>query len=499
MNAKVVKRQKLLREQVEQITYDKKWGAARGGTRAGKSMGFAIWLYIERIQKYPLANHVVVGADYEQLRRGFFDLMVGLLESWGWEEGVDYRYREQPAPTLYFPRLGKHVRLRSLSTKLVERIRGMSIQTLVLEEPQTWGTSTRSGKDLYDILIGRLSHSQTTAVLYPEMETQGRMSFNPPPVGTWLHDLIEHQWPAAGYKCWRMSPRTNWLLHDREAYVRDLEVNLDQSRWSSEIDGHWATVGGKVYRGFDSSVHGVGAPGLPEVGAIDLTKPLYWTHDFNVALMCSVIAQPFTQKMVLDGVDRTPGRPASNVYRYEIPGWQRRIIRVIGELAIPDAGAPNVLRAFIEQWGDIARKCPGVILFGDPAGGSRSHTADSESAARTPWAIIEQGLTKAGIKWTKEIPSHAPVIIDRINETNAQFGTGEGYGMTVNIEACPVLVKDFNEVKPSKDGKDIEKKAGTLLTHASDSVGYLCTRFRALARERAAKRRDSSPRTFMGR
>jgi hypothetical protein len=62
--------------------------------------------------------------------------------------------------------------------------------------------------------------------------------------------------------------------------------------------------------------------------------------------------------------------------------------------------------------------------------------------------------------------------------------------MTVNVDACPYLCKDFQQVKRAKNGRDIEKKPGTLLTHVSDALGYNVYRIRTLWREDDAKRKE---------
>lgn len=473
---------RVLRPQAEMVTCQAKWAAARGGTGSGKTFGWCI-ATIDFIQNFPKANAFVVGADYEQLRRGFFDSMLTVLEAIGWEVGVDYIYRESPSPMIRFPKLG--ARLRSLSAKLAQRIRSVEFQWLILEEPPTW----HDAEEVYRVLVGRMRHNKRTADAYgTTLQPRGRMSFNPPAEGTWLHELIETRWKAAGYPCWRMSVRNNHLMLGVDEYVRDLEIALDPSRWPSEIDGYWSTAGGNVCSAFDSKIHLSAPDGMPAVDAIDETKPLLWSHDFNVALMCSIIAQPYTQTRLTDGFAYHDNRPPTQLYRFPIAGWQRRVIRVIGELAIPDAGTPNVFRAFMEKYGDIARRT-GVVLFGDASGGARIQSADSASSGRTNWLDLETRLRKAGITVSLHIPKANPSEIDGINEMNAQFGTGEGYGVTINGPECPVLLKDIREVKRGKNGK-IEKLPGTLLTHMLDSLRYVCHRQRALGRLADLKARE---------
>lgn len=474
----------ILRPQAEMIDYDQRFGAARGGNRAGKSIGWAYWLYLKRMEWYPLAVHAVAGPDYDNLRRGFFPLFCGVLDSLGWEEGVDYRYIASGAPRIFLPRLHPHAKLHSLSVQLLERLKGTSIQTLVLEEPQSWDTKDRSGKALYDILITRLSHSQRTAKLYPGLETQLRMSFNPPAEGTWLWTLIEKQWAPKGYKCWRLSVRENYLLVDRAGYVRQLEENLDPIRQKSEIDGHWATGGGGAYYAFDSNIHCHPPAGIPAVDVVDLTRPLIWSHDFNVKQMCSVIAQRWEQVKRMD-----PGAPGG--FTVAEPDWQEKIIRFLGEICDPKDGAvdprgssvPQVLKRFLDsKWAGIAREIQertgghGLELCGDPSGGGRSQMADSHSAARRPYQYLMTGLQEAGIKVKLTRARFAGAVKDSVHDMNAQFVSGSEqrprYGCTVNEADCEKLVYDWRNLGWKTNGMELAKKAGEI-GDASDAARYL--------------------------
>lgn len=473
-----LRRVSMLPKQAWLAHYNKKWGGARGGVSAAKTHGFVIWL-LKRLKEYPRQQAFVVGATNVQLQNGFFATLLGVLDDIG---ARGFRYRESPTPMLVF---ANGSRIRSMVASQAERIRSVEIDTLLLEEPQTWP----NGQTVYDVLVGRLRTSPVARKHYGDkIQPQGRMSFNPPAEGHWIHGVVTKVWPKLGYECIQMSVRDNFLMPRQHEYVRGLEAQYSADRVKVDIDGEWATAGGNVYSSFDSKIHLTAPDGMPAVDAIDESKPLLWAHDFNVALMCSLIAQPYTQTRLTDGFAYHENRPPTQFYRFPIPGWQRRIIRVIGELAVFDAGTPNVFRAFMEKYGDIARRT-GVVLFGDASGGARQQSADSASSGRTNWLDLETRLRKAGIQVSMQIPKANPSIIDRINETNAQFGTGDGYGTTINGAECPVLIKDLREVKRDKNGK-IEKLPGTLLTHMSDAFGCLCYRQRELGRLADLKARE---------
>ncbi|HET9029256.1 MAG TPA: hypothetical protein VFN49_03695 [Candidatus Aquilonibacter sp.] len=468
----------VLEKQAEQIECDDDQAAARGGNRAGKSIGWGYWLFFKRLQVYPRAVHAVVGPDYDNLRRGFFPLFCGILDSLGWEEGIDYRYIASGAPRILLPYLHKHAKLHSISIKLAERLKGAAIQTLLLEEPQAWGTKEQSGRRGYEIIMTRLSHSQTSQTLYPDLKPQMRMSFNPPAEGTWLYTLIEEQWKKSGFRCWQMSVRENWLLAGREDYIRNLENTLDPQRQRSEIDGYWATGGGGVYYAFNPNIHGAPPDGIPAVDAVDYGEPLKWTWDFNVGEMCTLIAQVFRQTKIDDP-------QAIGGFRYGVPNWQPMVIRFLAEITQKNSSVPQIIEAFLASpWFTIAKEIeaktgkPGIEICGDPSGGGRSVTADSRTSSRRPYEFIMSELRKAGLHPRQIWRRSAGSVKDGVFDMNAQMVSGVApnhlYGMTVNVPACPRFVYDLRNLNWDAAGKDLAKKAGEI-GDASDAARYLVT------------------------
>jgi hypothetical protein len=241
---------RLLPKQREFLSCPTKWAAARGGVGSGKTMAMVWWL-IRRLEEFPRATHVVVGADYEQLRRGFFPSMMGVLEeSLGWSAGTDYYYRESPTPLLKF--LHNGAQLRSMSAEIAMRIRSQEIQTLYLEEPQTWCNGTERGKIAWENISGRLRPSMVSST-YADLREFGRMTFNPTTMGHWIYELIERVWPQAeyGYPCWQMSLRENTLMPRLAEYIKQIQMSRPQSQWPVEIEGEWRIGGGFFFDGTD--------------------------------------------------------------------------------------------------------------------------------------------------------------------------------------------------------------------------------------------------------
>lgn len=454
----------MLRHSLVAIADERKWAGIRGGVGSSKTTTWCWWL-LRRLKRYPIDhNAIVVGADYQQLARGMFATLVAVLD----DAKIKYTYRERPTPMIRF---GDGTRLRSMSAKTSQRIRSLEIDTLLCEEPQTW----ERGSEVFDVLIGRLRGSRAAQARYGDtLQPQGRLSFNPPIVSHWLHELIEEQWPAQGYICYQFTVRHNVLMPRLEEYIAALQARLPPSRWPSEIDGHWATASGGVIREFDRTVHGNPPAAIPR--GLDRTKPLLWSLDFNVGHQRSVIAQGFTQRLIYDGVEIQPGRPPEHRYHRDIERWQRRILRFVGEIALDDTGVRQVVAAFIDRYGDVTRK-NGVVLYGDASGGARSQI----DGIASNWSTVMEELTRAGIKYDYRVPKANGAVLNRIQDADAQFRTGDGCGATVDLDECVELLADLEGAKWAPNGHDIDKKSDPRRSHAVDAASYLCVGFRKAA------------------
>ena len=472
----------MLPDQVEVLSWDHEWGAVRGGKGAGKTIGLCMWM-LSRMEEYPKAAHFVVGADYEQLRRGAFQSFIDTLTGIGWEHGVDFVYRESPSPMIVIR--GSGARLRALGAVQASRIESVEFQSLWLEEPQTW----KNGDAVYGILNTRLRHSKRSATYYrgpegdrPALKVQGRMSFNPPLKGSWLHEVVEKRWAPRGWPCKRVSVRDNYLMLDVAEYIQRLESALPPSQWPSQIDGHWATASGGAIREFDRDVHCDPPEEIPR--GFDETKPLLWSLDFNIDYQRSVIAQAWSQRTIYDGVEITRSRPPSHRYSRALPGWQKHVLRYIGEIAPKQsAGTLDVVREFIARFGDFAKRHGGVVLYGDASGGNRSQI----DGLASNWSTIIDELTRAGIKFDFQVPAGNGSVVDRIMDLNTQFKSGDGFGATLDMDECSALLQGVENVQWNANGSGLDKGSHASGHDAVDAASYLAVGFRKRIAESAQR------------
>ncbi len=445
----------VLPHQAEFLRYKGQMAAIRGGVRSGKSYIIANWMH-DRMEEYPDGGHFAVGADLPQLKRGFLNTFTSMLD--GYKVAYDYM------TTTGEIRL-KHngARLQALSAEISERIRSTEMDSVLLEEPQTWN----NGLDTYRVIVGRLSGSPGGKKYRATgMQPQLRMSFNPTAAGSWIWELIERQ---RVMPCWQYSVRQNYLMPNYKEYIALQESQLPPALWPVELDGEWGTAGGQVYRYYSEQNHAVPLPGLPPL-AYDPLLPLEWNLDFNVGHMSSTITQVHYQNKRIVGYEDPPFGQFGLAVRKpivecDVPGAQETLVYVIGEMKITDCSVYQLVPIFLEKYGDWAKRS-GVRLFGDSTGGSRG-----QQTLETNWEIIRSLLKNAGIRVEYCVTTN-PLEGDRVNAVNAQFWTGEGVGIYIDHNRCRDLIKDLQTVSYKEGTNQIDKVRDASLTHISDGLGY---------------------------
>lgn len=305
--------------QAEFLEYEGQMMAIRGGIRSGKSVVIAYWMLV-RMERYPDGGHFAVGADLPQLKRGFLRTFTSMLNDYG----IAHEYRAVTGDVII-----KHsgARLQALSAEVRERIRSTEMDSVLLEEPQTW----RDGLECYRVIVGRLSGSPGGKKYRAQgMQPQMRLSFNPTAIGSWLWELLERQ---RVMPCLQYSVRNNFLMSNHAEYVALQESQLPPALWPVELDGDWGVSGGQVYRYYSEKNHARLLPGLPPL-AFDPTLPLELSCDFNVGLQCSLVTQIHMQRKGIVGYT-DPGIGGSfqqrkPIVEREVSGAQETLLYVLG-------------------------------------------------------------------------------------------------------------------------------------------------------------------------
>jgi hypothetical protein len=453
----------LLPWQAEFLTCQDRVAGAIGGLGSGKSMIAANWL-IDRCMQFPQGIHNVAGRDLPQLRRGAMPTIMGELD----KRAIPYRHNLSDG-SITIEETG--CRIRPLSVDNFRSLRSLEADSLMCDEIVDWGDTN---EEFVKYVYPRLRPSPTGKV-HADLKPQLRFSTNPPlTLSHWLYDLLEVK---KFCRYWQVSTRENTILLEADPeYLPGLLKSMSEEEALILVDGQWGNLtAGRTYKTFRRDQNCL--PPLLGWGIPDIGLPLMWTLDFNVGLQCSVIAQMRLAPAIIN----LPAGPIAQMMSViekrklavpTIPGLQPRILSVVGQIRMEDAGTPDVVEEFIRRYGNHARM-RGVRLYGDVAGGARAQQISSKSAARSNWQIICQELRRHNIPYEVRVGKQAPPVIDRINATNAQCRDAvKAIGMFVSKDLAPDVIIDLERVKYI-EGKNEIDKSNPMETHLSDALGYL--------------------------
>ena len=431
-----------------------------GGFASGKSWWAANW-FLDRCMQFPEGNHFVGAKDLPQVKRGPLVTLRGELV----ERKIDHTYNQSSGNIL----LPNGCLIQTLSAQNYLAFRALECDTIWADELADWGPSAETAFVRY--LAPRLRLSPKGKRYANIMQPMMRITTNPCGLGSWLYRLVVEM-QFCGYR--NVSLRDNYLMPNLATYIKQREDSMSKDLWPFLIDGNWGSVTtGAVYKNFSRVLTCVTPKPPLSPLAIDLQKPLLWTHDFNVGLMSSAICQMHQQRVILDKRQNNllPVKMMETSARVEVEGFQRGLLYVHDEILLKNSGTPDVVIEFLRRYGPIARQT-GVILYGDASGGGKSQQLTSQAAARSNWAIIIQGLRREGIKVEFRVPTANPSVLDRVNAVKAQIETGNGRGLFINQVMCRALLNDLEAVVWDEGTNDIDKSDDTM-THISDALGYL--------------------------
>lgn len=242
-------------------------------------------------------------------------------------------------------------------------------------------------------------------------------------------------------------------LHSEKSVKLLMDTEEIKEHWVSLYQGRPGSAGadGNVYKKtFDKKLN------VREV-SYDPRKKLFWSLDFNVDPMSSVIGQ-YSGGLAIDPLAED----------------QVARIEVLDELVLPESSTREMTLEFIDRymemvapWGYV-----NVEIHGDPAAKAKH----SSQVAGTDYDIIRALLREAGIPHTLNIASKAPPIKDRTNGVNLMMETASGNRRTFIHPRCEKLIRDLLNVKWKKDANgnttgQIDKSEPSL-THVSDAYGY---------------------------
>lgn len=256
--------------------------------------------------------------------------------------------------------------------------------------------------------------------------------------GVWTpngHDWVYRRFiksAVPGYECVRARPQENkFILEANPDFYRRLEHSYDPRFYRQEVLGEYLNIlQGRVYECFDRERNLAPA-------AYDPRQPLYWSLDFNVTPLCSVLAQKRDEALY-----------------------------VVDEISLENATVSDAVDALRNKIADL--QAP-IVITGDASGRQRS-----VNSAGDTYSELRHYLNKAGFRnYTMRIASHNPAVLQRVKLVNARMLDSCG-GTNLFVDPrCRELVKDLEEVLFKPNEGVIDKARDPARTHISDALGYL--------------------------
>jgi hypothetical protein len=316
----------------------------------------------------------------------------------------------------------------------------------------TGGTICLRGADNYDSLRGdgldflildeyaSIDREAWPEVLRPALaDKQGRASFIGTPRGyNHFYDLYQAARDKPDWATFQFTTEQGGNVTREE--LESATHELDQRTYRQEFQASFENVAaGRVYYAFDRLRNVEQLRYNPQL-------PVFWSLDFNVNPMCSVIGQ----------------RDGNRLY-------------LLDEIVLPDSNTYKACDAFME-WLAVNRPSshfpPQIQVYGDAAGNGRQ-----TSATRTDWQTIDDFFRRTWCKFERRVSSTNPFVKDRVNCVNAMLCNHAGEHRLIMDSKCKNLILDFERVHWKSDGNgntlgEIDK-SDPQRSHVSDALGYM--------------------------
>jgi len=316
----------------------------------------------------------------------------------------------------------------------------------------TGGTICLRGADNYDALRGdgldflildeyaSIAREAWPEVLRPALaDRQGKVLFIGTPRGhDHFHELFQQAHSQPNWATFQFTTEEggNVTREELESATHELDERTYRQEFQASFENQ--TVG-MVYYAFDRARNVVPRRYNPQL-------PLFWSLDFNVNPMCSVIGQ----------------REGNEVH-------------ILDELALPDSNTWAACEAFwnkIRLWSGSSLYPVQIHIFGDATGSGRQ-----TSASRTDWQIVKEFFARQFCQMKHHVPSANPPVKDRINCVNAMLRNQAGDRRLVIDPKCKELILDLERVRWGSDahGNALTEidKSDPARSHLSDALGYM--------------------------
>ena len=314
------------------------------------------------------------------------------------------------------------------------------------------GTICLRGADNYDSLRGDgldflildeyacIAREAWPEVLRPALaDREGRALFIGTPRGhNHFYDLFQAAQGKSDWATFQFTTEEGGNVPRQELELATHD--LDERTYRQEFQASFENVNmGLAYYAFDRDRNVTPLRYDPKL-------PLFWSLDFNINPMCSVIGQR-------DGND----------------------VHILDELVLPNY---NTEATCFEFWSKAtgllgySLMAPQLHIYGDATGSGRA-----TAASRTDWQIVTDFFKRQFCQVSRKVPSSNPPVKDRINCVNATLRNQAGERRLLIDPKCKELILDLERVRWKNDsnGNTLTEidKTDPARTHVSDALGYM--------------------------
>ena len=315
----------------------------------------------------------------------------------------------------------------------------------------TGGTICVRGADNYDSLRGdgldflvldeyaSIAREAWLEVLRPALaDRQGKALFIGTPRGyNHFYELYQAAQNQPNWATFQFTTEEGGNVPKEE--ILSATHELDERTFRQEFQASFENLGvGLVYFAFDRRKDVQPIRYNPKL-------PLFWSLDFNVNPMCSVIGQR-------DG-DR---------------------VHVLAELVLPDSNTWAACEAFLNRIGEFSQLSPftKIQVYGDATGSGRQ-----TAASRTDWQIVRDFFKRYPYQVEYRVASTNPPVRDRTNCLNARLCNQAGERRLLIHPDSKQLIQDLERVhwRSDANGNMLSEidKSDPARSHASDALGYM--------------------------
>ncbi len=319
-------------------------------------------------------------------------------------------------------------------------------------ELTTGGTVCLRGADNYDSLRGNgldflvldeyasIAREAWPQVLRPALaDKRGRALFIGTPHGyNHFFDLHQAAQNMSDWETFQFTTAQGGNVSREE--IESASHELDERTYRQEFQASFENLtAGMVYYAFSRSenVHPV---------RYNPQLPIFWSLDFNIDPMCSVIGQ----------------RDGDHV-------------NILAELVLENSNTPEACQAFFKRagpWLSGPRGGTQIEVYGDATGDSRR-----SSASRTDWQIVKEYLDRLPSRVTYHQSKANPPVKDRVNCVNAMLRNHAGERRLMVDPGCKELIQDLERVHwktdPHGNVQAEIDKSDVKRSHLSDALGYM--------------------------